>query len=132
MTITEFVEARLAEIEAAARESYYEGQRWLTEEEGVYTWPGDELVHSADRKADARHIALHGPARVLRGAEAGRRLLELADEADAMERSLNDEVARHPVPGEITVGDLIRRTLAAIDSDHPDYDPSWTPAQENA
>src|SRR6266550_3786728 len=71
-----FVTARLDEDEAAARESYYEGQRWLTEEEGVYRWPDDELVHTADRKADARHIARHDPARALREVEAKRAILD--------------------------------------------------------
>ena len=30
-----FLKARLDEDEAAARDSYHEGQRWLTEEEGA-------------------------------------------------------------------------------------------------
>ena len=122
MTITEFIEARLTEIEAAARESYYEGQRWLTEEEGVYTWPGDELVHIADRKADARHIARHDPARVLREIEFKRAIIALHHE-DAAEcmgcYDGRDGFAPYPCQ-------TIRR-LAAIDSDHPGYDPSWAP-----
>jgi uncharacterized protein DUF6221 len=62
--------------EAAARESFHEGQRWITEEEGVYRWPDDELVHMADRKADARHVARHDPARVLREVAHKRRVLD--------------------------------------------------------
>jgi hypothetical protein len=99
-----FLTARLDEDEAAARESYYEGQRWITEEEGVYRWPDDELVQMADRKADARHIARHDPARVLREVEAGRKLVTVTEGSR-----------------------FLLKILAAIYSDHPDYRPEWAP-----
>lgn len=107
-----FIAARLGEDEAAAREAYYEGQRWLTEEEGVYRWPNDELVHTADRKADARHIARHDPARVLRRVEWTRHALNtiaaLAELSPSFAHCLLCE-------------------LAAEWSDHPDYRAEWKP-----
>jgi hypothetical protein len=113
--VLDFIAERHSEEEAAARESYYEGQRWITEEEGVYRWPADELVHMADRKSDARFIARNDPARALRRVEAGRALVA------AYERSVRA----------VGVGlsqDLRRPLLAhaAIWSDDPGYDPAWT------
>jgi hypothetical protein len=146
VTITEFLEARLAEIEAAARESYYEGQRWLTEEEGVYRWPDDELVHLADRKADARHIALHDPARVLRDIEFKRAILALHRPTrphpefgftypaaanlcgyDGPGDNWQAEQEPDHYPDALWPCWTIRH-VAAIWRDHPDYDPSWTPS----
>jgi hypothetical protein len=120
MTLTEFLGARLDEYEAAARASYYEGQRWITEEEGVYRWPDDELVHSADRKADARHIALHDPARVLQEVEADRQLLA------------KYRVALLLLPGKYKLGyceayEEVLQIRAARFADHPDYDEAWRP-----
>jgi hypothetical protein len=117
--LAEFITARLDEDEAAARESYYEGQHWLSEEEGVYRWPDDEPVHIADRKADARHIARHDPARVLREVEAKRKILaehggehDPCDAHDAWFRS-------------ITCATL--RQLGTEFSGHPDYLEEWKP-----
>jgi hypothetical protein len=119
-----FAEARLAEDEEAAQASHYDGQRWITEEEGVYRWPGDELVHSADRKADARHIARHGPARALREAAAGRRIL-----ARHRDCGFGDVAGRycgvHSWNGAAGCRDF--RDLLVRWADHPDYDPLWSP-----
>lgn len=119
MDIVGFIQARLAEVEAAARGSYYEGQRWITEEEGVYCYPADEVVHYADRKTDARHIARWDPARVLREVEAKRLLLA------------GHEGVHRCDWGEHRGGDYLpckqTRLLALPDSDHPDYDPDWAP-----
>lgn len=127
-TLAEFVKARLDEDEAAARESHYEGQRWITEEEGVYRWPDDELVHLADRKADARHIARHDPARVLREVEAKRAILgayqaAVARQVAAAEGRADEEPEWH----------VARRAalhfacsaIAAIYSDHAGYRLTW-------
>jgi hypothetical protein len=116
MTLTEFLTARLDEDEAAARDAYYEGQRWITEEEGVYRYPDDDLdlVHSANRKTDARHIARWDPARVLREVEAGRAIL-----------------AEHRTAAGWSSENWPRtlRLLAAVWSDHPDYQQKWGPSQ---
>jgi hypothetical protein len=116
-----FLAARLDEDEAAARESYYEGQRWLTEEEGVYRWPDDEPVHLADRKADARHIARHGPARALREVAAKRALLT------GHEGVHRCDWGEHRGPGVLGGWCKTVRTLAAVYSDHPDYLQEWAP-----
>jgi hypothetical protein len=54
-------------------------------------------------------------------------ILVLADEVDATERALDEEVGRVVPPGEITVGEEIRRALAAVYSDQPGCDPAWSP-----
>jgi hypothetical protein len=128
-----FAKARLDEDEAAARESHYEGQRWLTEEEGVYRWPGDELVHMADRKADARHIARHDPARVLREVEAKRAILAEHPQVrcggrttrrdDVGCQNCHDDDGAQWYPGYCATV----RAFATVWSDHPDYRPEWKP-----
>ena len=123
-----FLNARLDEDEAAAKKSHYEGQRWLTEEEGVYRWPTDELVHSADRKADARHIARFDPARVLREVAAKRAII-------AEHGPSRQDGSRCRVCTAIADGGATRfrapcptlRHLAAAYSDHPDYRQEWKP-----
>ena len=135
-----FLNARLDEDEAAAKKSHYEGQRWLTEEEGVYRWPTDELVHSADRKADARHIARFDPARVLREVAAKRAIVAAHQPMEALyggwridktwqERGLvcttcgfDDSESGVAWPC------LTIRSLAAVYSDHDDYRQEWKPA----
>ena len=72
MDLTEFLSARLDEDEAAPGESALPRGSGGSPRTRRYRWPDDELVHSADRKADARHIARHDPARVLREVAAKR------------------------------------------------------------
>lgn len=114
-----FISARLGEDEAAARDAYYEGQRWITEEEGVYRYPDDELVHMADRKRDARHIALHDPARVLREVEAKRKILATFAEMDADRDRLTDPV-KHAFW--TLMRDHVVLPLASVYSDSPGKD----------
>ena len=59
---------------------------------------------------DAAHIARHDPARVLRECEAKRALVE--------------HVCRVEWGG-YAVRDVILEDIAAVYSDHPDYDPAW-------
>lgn len=115
--LVKFSRARIEEDEAAARESYYEGQRWLAEEEGVYRWPDDELVHSADRKADARHIARWGPARVLLCEVPAKRAL--LDAYESRVRRVGPGLSR----------ELLRLVAyqATAWNDHPDYLAEWVP-----
>ena len=123
-----FLNARLDEDEAAARDAYYEGQRWITEEEGVYRYPvfsdpvnpayaDQELVQMADRKRDARHIARWDPARVLREVEAKRKIIAEAD------RSMKSIPFGHRYDFAL----MTLRALAAVYSDHPDYLEEWRP-----
>jgi uncharacterized protein DUF6221 len=113
-----FLKARLDEDEQAARDAHYEGQRWLSEEEDVCRWPDDELVHIADRKRDARHIARWDPARVLAEVQAKRRLLT---QFELRGNSVRATV--HPSTG--GVWDDLLRLLALPYASHPDYRSEW-------
>lgn len=121
--LADFITARLAEDEAAARESHHEGQRWITEEEGVYRWPDDELVHSADRKADARHIARHDPARVLREVTAKRAILARYGECPST--NLGEQLQWSQEQQGLY---RAMEYLATAWADHPDYRAEWQPA----
>lgn len=114
-----FLRQMLDEEEAAARDAYYEGQHWLTEEEGVYRWPDDELVYMADRKRDAAHIVRWQPARVLREVAAKRAIASLA---------WNRYNQYDGIPGDLA--DEILHQLATIYSDHPDYRQEWKPTPD--
>lgn len=75
----------------------------------------DEGGHT---EAEAAHIARHDPARALRQVAAMRKLLNLAEYPcgeDCLDHG-NDEHVAQEVPGI-----AIRRILAAIWDDHPDY-----------
>jgi hypothetical protein len=116
-TLGEFLEARWSEREAVAKAA---ASRPLGEQ-----WGG--VVDGTRLTAVSAHIALHDPASVLADIASKRKLLELAGEADEIEAALHDETAHHPKPGEVSVGDQIRRVLAAPFADHPEYDQRWRP-----
>lgn len=147
-TITEFVTARLAEDEAAARAAtagpwrynpskHYHRPNSPEFEESVFAGPpGADAVSIAltgetdDRQsmADAAHIARHDPARVLREVTAKRAIVEQHTPDLILHSSETPQfcpvcfysdanVERHPCP--------TLRHLAAVWSDHPDFDPAW-------
>jgi hypothetical protein len=148
MTLTDFLEARYAEREAAAGEprTWTVGHHVCTDVMGECDEPCEYLAECRVGKcdhcriegsdgmviydegghdaADAAHIALNDPASVLADIKAQRKILELADKADQIERALCDEVARRPVPGEVSIGDEMCRALAAPFAAHPEFDPS--------
>jgi len=82
---------------------------------------------------DARvddHIARHDPARVLREVAAKRAILAAYEEQDGYD--LPDGVAEGRDPEERERDEALRDALetvilaiAAVYSDHPDYDPAW-------
>lgn len=145
MTIVEFLEARIAEDEAIAREAIVphrpgthwvweapdddgdpESPRWLrTVEEfpttsGVGDLPGLPLGSDcmASPSAAMPHIARHDPARVLRQCEAMRAIV------GDYKRYLAEE--RRRMNGWVTEKDSpIVLALASIWSDHPDYRVEW-------
>jgi len=120
MTLTEFLNARLDEDEAVARDAYYDGQRWSTEEEAVVSMDQDlDPVLFMDRKRDATHAARWSPARVLAEVEAKRRLVE------RHEFALSARVDARPGVAEVLSG--VVRLLALPYADHPDYDEAWRP-----
>lgn len=137
MTITEFLTARLAEDEATAREA------------DATVLPGDlpRETHIAYGLKDAGFgiayqgfVLVHDPARVLREVEAGRNIL--AEHAarpprpsDGQWHGLAPDRLRCRVCASAHEGHWLRfiapcwtlMQLAMIYSDHPDYDPAWTP-----
>lgn len=121
VNLVEFLRARLDEDEQAAREAHYEGQRWISEEEDVCRWPDDELVHIADRKRDAAHIARHDPARVLAEVEAKRQMVDLA--AGMLAAAKGDSEVDHY--GGLSAAEETLLLLARPFRDHPDFDSSW-------
>jgi Family of unknown function (DUF6221) len=147
VTITEFLAARLNETEAAAKaaasdpvgamEAHFEAEA-LQEEQDWRLYPDRKTEYSRGQ-ADALHwaaarvrermrpLSLHDPARVLREAEAKRKILA--------EHRLDDMVpgvcyrCRYGVPAhwESTPYPCpTLRALAAVYAAHPDYDPDWT------
>jgi hypothetical protein len=144
--IMEFYAARLDEDESTA--GHAGGHEWHTGctcEGGVCRgYPaceqveGDDITiyneggHDADQAA---HIARHDPARVLREVEAGRELLtryretaiHLADNAATM---LNGQFRAAVAAQGAQLAAI--RDRAAVWSDHPDYDPVWTPEHVRA
>jgi hypothetical protein len=147
--LVEFLRARLDEDKAAAREArapnWPEPLTWWSEEESVGRLDRDHEIESfgsAGTKADARHIARHDPARVLRQVEALRRVV------DCHKHTYSDAVGERPwhgcevchVEGDFVIGggwseldpdgwcETIR-LLTLPYADHPDYNPAWQPAE---
>ena len=134
-----FVRARRDEDEAAARQAASESP-WRvsdTHDDGTRSvkpadapdglWHGDVAVHIAG--SDARHIARHDPARVLREVEAKRRLID--DYLDLVKSRPPDRYAPAGEPDATwAMAECIFRVLcrdAAIWRDHPDYRQEWKP-----
>jgi hypothetical protein len=131
MTITEFIEARIAEDQAAASDAFYEGQRWAPEEESVIDLACDsEVTFFCDRKRDAVHAARWSPGRVLAQCAALRAVVEVHRAVKP-----HDLAWTHP-PGESITWAKVARlcatcrdsypcqticAVAAIWADHPDY-----------
>jgi hypothetical protein len=120
MTIEEFIEARIAEDEqAAARASIeYEYETWTASEDSVSTITNSNIAHTVEATYNsdvADHIARHDPARAMRQCAAIRELINVASDVDALYSIAAEDAA-----------DSIRRTIAAIWSDHPDYRQEWS------
>lgn len=131
LAIIDFIEARLAEDEAVARAAT--SGPWtvndptfaeeITSADGTAVvaggrWGDEASVFDSDE--DAIHIARHDPARVLREVAAKWALLEefeLPGLDCAATSSQPDNCRQHRV----------LRHLAAIHSDHHDYQEAWKP-----
>ena len=95
-----FLKARLNEDEAAAKAAAIpDGPEW--------SLPGP--VPGEEQNA---HIARHDPARMLREVEAKRAILALLASAPVEDVNVGIELE-------------IQRHMAAVWSDHPDFDPAW-------
>lgn len=123
-----FLTARLDEDEAAAKavadypapwraSCYNHGTEWAVTD-ASYDFAAAEVGEEA-----AFHIALHDPARVLREVEAKRVIVNLAAKVREWTDGSAGATAGYAA---VVVGDTLR-VLAAVYSDHPDYDQSWKP-----
>jgi Family of unknown function (DUF6221) len=121
-----FLNDRLDEDEATAR--------------AAASWPNHEadgwreaLAAQANElgAAEVEHIARHGPDRVLRQVAAMRAILEYYVEPPNGYRSGSLEPMSATIgevrkaPTVLTVIEAIVLDIAAVWSDHPDYDPAW-------
>ena len=122
MDLTEFLAARLDEDERAALDA------------GSGAWY-DHLDESNLSEWDIKHAARHDPARVLRDVEAGRKILADLPAYSKQRRDLRDHVylpenadyhSGH-ADGTDDAAYYVLRWLAAVWSDHPDYDEAWRP-----
>jgi hypothetical protein len=117
-TITEFLEARIAEDEAVARE-------W----DAAYNNPGPvpEYHYSIMRKHRKEWPTLWGaldkmpPARVLAECAAKRAIVEFADQVETMDYQITNEWGG----GLEGTGNNILKALAAVYASHPDYLQEW-------
>lgn len=108
MTLTEFLLARIAEDEAAAR-------RALVDEHGNQVWQAQQWV---ELETDAlTHVYRHDPHAVLAECEAKRRLIEAAEEW-RWDRDL---------AGPDPHSDWVLELLALPYAGHPDYRDEWKP-----
>ena len=118
--LIEFLSARLDEDEAAANAA-----------EAAQRQPWQDSEWMEKHPADLAHYARHDPARVLREVAAKRAILEYYVEPPNGVRTGNAEVISSAEGGSgrnprvLTVIEAIVLDLAAVWSDHPDYDPAW-------
>lgn len=147
MELREFIEQRIAEDEAAALaacggpkrpearvafgghwhvDPWYDGTRERCDlNAGVGGW----LTNSgALEVAVGEHAARHDPARVLREVASCRKLLELADYLMGWSAEHVATVTEPEIKSMRFAGREILRQMVSRWSDHPDYDPSWSPA----
>jgi len=108
-----FLRARLDEDEKAAADA----------RDDVESWWQDP---AQDSPAEL-HIVRHSPERVLREVEAARRVLDMWQDPDTIEESINYAVssADYQIASADTV-DRIVRVMALPYAAHPDFRPEWT------
>lgn len=122
MTLTEFLEARIAEDEALAQVAtpgqWERDSGWSITAPPPEDWSGPYVVVETKLRNDAEFIASHNPARVLAECEAKRRIMnELGDYADG-HLWASSEAFR---------AESALRALVLPYVDHPDYQPEWRP-----
>jgi hypothetical protein len=141
--LVEFVQARLAEDEAAARAARDANTGAYTITEGDAMWKADGMVSTQPHglpvvgeevDPDIRaHIALHDPLRVLDETEAKRQMIPLACEPPSEIDSLYGcqhsaaEIAASKCRTHPPASIKLLRLLAAPYGDHPDYRKEWRP-----
>ena len=146
MTIVEFLLARIAEDEATARAAWdMRVPQWIPASEAdghwhAHTYPheGTQLVEGSeaactddmtveyhDHDAEWEHVARFDPARVLDECAAKRRIVAIYP---ARERWVEDRMICELEPRMARAGwDVppVLYALAAVYSDHPDFDEAW-------
>lgn len=126
MTLTEFLTARIAEDEDAARKSAAD----LDPVWGHYgsDGPTGTLALAISEGADEEHgthFARWLPARVLAECEAKRRIVEAhLEQVDMVPVSEGFGSVQYEIPGRRYIPEVLR-LLALPYSDHPDYDEAW-------
>lgn len=137
MTITEFLLARIEEDEEAAL--WAGGPAWTSSDDpdaedilaDADNWLADSQPVSALASRDTRaHIARHDPARVRRECEAKRRIVGGALGFRSAAASMHGGDLRESIRKDVaemmaTTAEDALKPLAAVYSDHPDYDPEW-------
>jgi hypothetical protein len=133
----EFLRARLGEDEQAARAAVEDaGAEWYYDGGGyVLARHEDNLVatgsHDFLERERGVHIARHDPARVLREADAKRRILdEIIPRMNDMDDQIHAEFGVGPMDPSTyeTLGLL--RLLALPYADHPDYRAEWRAGED--
>ena len=146
-----FLKARIDEdkagaLAAAGGDGKYGGRpnwsarfRWIVTDEADPDWAIVDLSPLTEDRDLGGHIARHDPARALREVEAKRAILRNHRPAwtdykdgDGIDRTSNECVECEPsgTPDNYPCPTL--RILAAVYSDHPDYDPAWSLARSGA
>lgn len=135
--IAAFLAARLGEDEATAKAATagpweFEGDDPTDDElysihDGIVDLTGVTVAFTRDRQvANGRHMARHDPTRTIREVEASRALIERYKRACAVRESVVSFTAGQDDGYRQACLDAIR-DLAAIHSDHPDYQQEWKP-----
>lgn len=122
--LVQFLRDRLDEDEQAARRAG-DTFRQIGETGVIVATEGDraEECASANWAGIAEHIVRHDPARVLREAEAKRRILDsYLPDATSADEQINEEWRA----GSALADDLLR-LLALPYADHTDYQDDWRP-----
>lgn len=146
MTIADFLRARIAEDEAAARAAQTEqlgpNPEWAVinaDREGIIVYerrdeaeraleftPVPELPPAGWTSAITRHIERHSPARVLAEAAAKRAIVEgFIDQTRYYGKEAGEEHSWAEDEGRGESLWFACCALATIYADHPDYNPDW-------
>jgi hypothetical protein len=128
MTLTEFLEQRIAEDEATAESALHlTRERWWVD--GPARQSGKWWVYATGEKfndrAVAEHIARHDPRRVLAECEAKREIVRRARRERGRYEQTGGNLG-NPIEA-VVAYETVVRALAAVYSDHPDYRDEWRP-----
>lgn len=127
MTLTEFLLARIAEDEAAARA---EAPRWRPVRQWPMEWdrgPGDPARVLAECEAKRRIVEWHRDTDDCCEERYGPLVLDAAPEVSAGVDEFGGLSIRQSIGVQHFIGCVTTMMLALPHADHPDYDESWRP-----